>query len=225
MITNKNTLIYNVDTQVDFIEQTGKLYVPESDKLKPVFRKIQDLAKNKKIRVVSSQDWHGIYTNEISTTPDFNTTFPEHCMAYTHGAKIVNDSLDEEEIPFIIDWDRTTTFTDNGILNRNIIIRKDKFNVFDGNTNTTGLFSLLIDNIGIKNIFVYGVVTEICVAAFIDEIMNRYKNINIYLISDAIMHLDEGKSTKMIEEWRKNEKFILTSSNILVKTFEFNDSI
>ena len=220
MINIKNTIVYNVDTQYDFIEPTGKLYVVGAEKLKPIFKNIRDFASSNGIRFVSSQDWHGLYTEEISTEPNFVDTFPEHCMAYSTGAKILTESIDENERVYTVDWDRGHTFT-NGILDRNIVIRKDKFNVFTGNQNTSGLFDLLVNRMGVENIFVYGVVTEICVSAFVTEILERYKNVSVFLMSDAIMHLNENKAQNLISEWSKNPKFSLVTSKSLFKVLEY----
>lgn len=223
MFNNKNTLIYSVDNQVDFIEPTGKLYVPTSESLKPVFRKIKDFAKKMKIRVIHSQDWHGDFTEEISLTPDYVNTFPEHCVNNTYGAEIVNDCFSsfEDEVPYILDWDRKVEFTKNGIMNRNIIIRKDKFNVFEGNANAKGLLDTLIGN-GINEIFVFGVVTEICVAALVSELLVKYPSVRVYLLEDAIMHLDKEKADKYIAEWSTNEKFSLVKSSVMFKCFEYS---
>ena len=80
---NEGILFWNVDTQVDFIEPTGKLYVKGAEKLKPVLKKITQFAADNQIRVINTCDFHFINSRELSAHPDFKSTFPLHCMAGT----------------------------------------------------------------------------------------------------------------------------------------------
>ena len=44
-------IFWNVDTQIDFVEPGGKLYVPGAELLKPVWAKILAFAEKNEIRV------------------------------------------------------------------------------------------------------------------------------------------------------------------------------
>jgi len=74
-----------VDTQHDFIQPTGKLYVPGAEQIVPTLGALTDYAHAHGIRIIASSDDHVAGHKELSVTPDFRTTFPEHCMRGTPG--------------------------------------------------------------------------------------------------------------------------------------------
>ncbi len=96
-------LFWNVDTQFDFVDPKGKLYVPEAELLKPVWKGLSIFAAEKKIKVVNTADFHEPESAELSKEPNFISTFPEHCMANTAGAAFIEETCPEN--PLIFDWD------------------------------------------------------------------------------------------------------------------------
>jgi nicotinamidase/pyrazinamidase len=183
---NEGILFWNVDTQIDFIEPTGKLYVKGAEKLKPILKKITRFASDNHIRVINTCDFHLINSNEFSTKPDFIHTFPEHCMAGTSGAEFIPET--RPDLPAIIDW-----MTQLAILPhladanqfRNIVIRKDAFDVFEGNPYTTKVLNLLHPD----RVFVYGVTTNVCVdRAVCGLVRHGYK---VFVFEDAIRELPD----------------------------------
>lgn len=187
-----DVLFWNVDTQLDFISPDGKLYVQGAELLRPIWKKITLLAKQKSIRVVNTADFHFENSAELSSTPDFINTFPPHCMANTKGAKYIQETQPEE--PFIIVWEQGLENL-NEIKSRNIIIQKDAFDVFKGNTNT----ELVLDTIKPKKVFVYGVTTNVCVN---DAVVGLVKRVaEVYVIEDAIKELPNIPLP--FNEWKK----------------------
>ncbi len=181
---NEGVLFWNVDTQNDFIEPTGKLYVQGAEKLKPILKKITRFAAENKIRVVNTCDFHLINSNELSANPDFVTTFPEHCMAGTSGAEFIDET--RPELPAIVDWMTHLAILPhlaNADQIRNIVIRKDAFDVFEGNQYTTKILGLLNP----EKVFVYGVTTNVCVdRAVCGLVQLGYK---VFVFEDAIKEL------------------------------------
>jgi len=100
----KELLFWNVDTQFDFMNSIGKLYVPGSEEILPVLKYITSLAKEKNIQVVNTADHHYPDAKELSDSPDFIKTFPPHCMANTGGADYMKET--QPESPFVVQWDR-----------------------------------------------------------------------------------------------------------------------
>jgi nicotinamidase/pyrazinamidase len=177
-------LFWNVDTQVDFIEPEGKLYVRGAEEIRPVLRKITDFARLEGIRVVSTCDYHYINSNELSSNPDYVSTFPEHCMAGTSGAEFIAETL--PEYPTIIDWDVALGIfpeLDNPEKYRNIVIRKDDFDVFAGNPYTEKILNILNPD----RVFTYGVTTNVCVDKAVTGLADR--GIKVYVFEDAIKEL------------------------------------
>ena len=178
---NKELLFWNVDTQVDFVEPDGKLYAPGSELLKPVWKEITQLAKDNKIKVVNTADFHHENSAELSENPDFVNTFPEHCMANTHGAEYVAATAPED--PVVIDWDKEYTNITELLTKRNILIRKDAFDVFAGNQYTDEI----VKSLAPKKVVVYGVTTNVCVNDAVLGLVERVPE--VYVVQDAIKEL------------------------------------
>ena len=174
-------LFWNVDTQIDFVESDGKLYVPGAEILKSIWNKITKLAKEKNIRVVNTADFHYPNSAELSETPDFIKTFPEHCMANTIGADFIAETTPEN--PVVFDWNKEYLSIDEVRTNRNIVIKKDAFDVFAGNPYTEEIVKILSP----KTVFVYGVTTNVCVN---DAVVGLAKRVpKVIVMEDAIKEL------------------------------------
>lgn len=180
----KDILFWNVDTQIDFMSVSGKLYVADAEQIQPILKQITSFAKGNNIQVVNTADFHYNNSKELSLTPDFITTFPPHCMANTPGAEYVNETIPEAPFSDVL-WD--TNYPEKEIRNfvtrRNVIIRKDAFDVFEGNPNT----NKILKQIAPKKVFVYGVTTNVCVDCAVIGLVKR--NIKVYVIEDAIKEL------------------------------------
>ncbi len=189
-----NVLFWNVDTQVDFIEPTGKLYAPGAENIRPILKEIKEYAKRKGIRVINTCDFHNADSPELSLNPDYITSFPEHCMAGTPGAEYISETKPEN--PFVIDWS-----ADKSIMTllekenpRNIVIRKDVFDVFAGNPYTDQILQMIAP----EKVFVYGVTTNVCVDQVVMGLSERsYK---VYVFQDAIKELP--KIPLPFDKWR-----------------------
>ena len=87
-------IFWDVDTQHDFMDASGKLYVPDAESIKPNLKRLTDYAHERGIRIIATADDHEPGHRELSSTPDFRETFPEHCMRGTPGAaKIAETAL------------------------------------------------------------------------------------------------------------------------------------
>ena len=189
-------LFWNVDTQFDFVVPTGKLYVQKAELLKPKWKRLTDLAKLKNIRVVNTADFHYPNSAELDTNPDFVNTFPAHCMANTVGADYVEETSPEN--PIVFDWDKEYKSVSELVKNkenRNIIIRKDAFDVFIGNLITESILKSLSPKI----VVVYGVTTNVCVNDAVVGLAGRVEK--VYVIEDAIKELPNIPLP--FENWKK----------------------
>lgn len=189
-------LFWNVDTQFDFVSPQGKLYVPGAEMLKPNWAKLTQLAKSKSISVVNTADWHYQNSAELSSNPDYVTTFPQHCMANTVGAEFIKETNPEN--PLVINWDKEIQINSE-IINqkkfRNYTIRKDAFDVFKGNPFTEEILILLSP----KTVIVYGVTTNVCVNDAVVGLAQRVKR--VIVIENAIKELP--KIPLPFEAWKK----------------------
>ncbi|PKQ61961.1 hypothetical protein BZG01_18310 [Labilibaculum manganireducens] len=180
----KDILFWNVDTQFDFMSASGKLYVPGAEQIQPTLKQITAFAKSNNIQVVNTADFHYANSKELSDTPDFVTSFPPHCMANTSGAEYMSETIPETPFSEVF-WNSKYSEKDirDFIINRNIVIRKDAFDVFQGNENTNAVLELIAP----KKVFVYGVTTNVCVDFAVVGLAKR--GISVYVIEDAIKEL------------------------------------
>ncbi len=174
-------LFWNVDTQIDFVSPKGKLYVPGAELLKPNWKRITDFANSKNIRVVNTADFHYPNSKELSDNPNFIQTFPEHCMANSDGADYISET--QPQNPIIIDWDKEFAVSNEILKARNIVIRKDAFDVFAGNQNTEAILNIIAPKI----VIVYGVTTNVCVNDAVLGLASRVGK--VIVIKDAIKEL------------------------------------
>lgn len=189
-------LFWNVDTQKDFVLPSGKLYVQDAELLKPILGEITQFAKENSIRVINTADYHYSGSAELSSTPNFINTFPPHCMANTEGAEFIAETAPEN--PVIFNWDNDyRNFIEllNAEKSRNIVIRKDAFDVFKGNLITESIVKYLSP----KTVVVYGVTTNVCVNDAVVGLSGR--GANVFVIGDAIKELPNIPSP--FENWNK----------------------
>lgn len=141
-------------------------------------------------------DWYYEDSEELSEDPDFAETFPPHCMADTNGAKYVRET-DPDVFSYVLDWGINLGWKYLPPV-RNIIIRKDKFDVFEGNPNTNRVVDLFKKS-GVENVVVYGVAENVCVSFAVSGLLER--GLNVIVIEDAIKGLPNVKSPR--EFWEK----------------------
>lgn len=76
------TALIVVDMQYDFVHPQGKLFVPESEKTIPVIRRLIQKARQAKMPIFFTQDWHRPDDAEFSI-------WPPHAVEYTEGVKVI----------------------------------------------------------------------------------------------------------------------------------------
>jgi nicotinamidase/pyrazinamidase len=182
----------------------GKLYVQGAEKIEGNLGWLTELARNKGKKVVNTADWHDKNSEEIAANPDFIKTFPEHCMQNTRGAEFVPATNPEN--PYVIEWKQKQFDKEKILQNRNIVLYKDKFDVFRGNPNTEKVVALLQPEIAI----VYGVATNVCVNDAVNGLLER--KIQVYVPTDAIKELPNLPLP--YEDWQKKGAVLITTDEV-----------
>ncbi len=197
------TVFWNVDTQFDFMRKKGKLYVPDAEKIEPALRKLTGLAASYGLIVINTADSHDKDSHELSATPNFTTTFPEHCMYGTSGADFVPATRPENA--YVLDWREKTLDGKLVAAHRNIVLTKDDFDVFHkthGSPHAAAVLELLKP----KRVFVYGVAANVCVDFAVRGLLER--KLDVYVVQDAVKGLPGipdpvpgwvGKGAKLVE--------------------------
>ena len=184
------TVLWDVDTQVDFMLPEGKLYVPGAEETVPAMRKLVEAARAAGIVHVASSDDHELTDDEISEEPDFQTTYPPHCLRGTHGARKVPETDQQDPVPVSL-----RLLPDRYLRGREFLILKKHFDVFT-NPNTDRLLSALDPD----DIVVFGVATDVCDDAAIRGFLERGRRVRF--VEDAARGLDEGRVATCTAAWR-----------------------
>ncbi len=176
-------LFWNVDTQFDFMNREGKLYVENAEAILKNLQTVTNFAGKYNIQVINTADYHFSNSKELSETPDFINTFPPHCMAGSKGAEFVSETAPKNAVE--LPWDITFTTEELKAIarHRNITIRKDAFDVFAGNKNTKELIQIIAP----KKVFVYGVTTNVCVHFAVMGLAQH--GVEVFVLEDTIKEL------------------------------------
>lgn len=191
------TIFWNVDTQYDFMRADGKLNVKDAEQIEGNLETITKLAANEHIQVVNTADWHYHNSTELSDKPDYMQTFPEHCMAGTPGAAYV--AATNPITAYVVDWQDETFDQAKVEQSRNIIIRKDAFDVFTGNKHTDAI----VEMINPDRVIVYGVASNVCVDQAVEGLKARGKE--VYVVQDAIKELPGLPLEATLEKWQTGD--------------------
>src|SRR5919204_1118398 len=92
-------IVWDVDTQVDFMLPDGKLYVPGAEETAPAMARLVAAAREARIVHVASADDHELTDPEISDSPDFANTYPPHCLRGTRGAEKIIETKQRDPLP------------------------------------------------------------------------------------------------------------------------------
>jgi nicotinamidase/pyrazinamidase len=205
----KGILFWDVDTQYDFMRPEGRLYVPGAEGIIDNISKVRRFSLDNGYSILADMDWHKEGNPEISDAPDFETTFPPHCMADKPGSERVGwlGNLPIDVVPNEPMGDVTL----HKLLDKeqfHIVIRKETLDVFT-NPNTTALISLLKP----ESIIVFGVALDLCVKQTIDGLL-KTGGIHLYLLRDAVKGLGVLPNDSIIKELKEKGVEIISVADL-----------
>ena len=192
---------WEVDCQVDFIDEDGKLSIPNAREITPRIGWITQVAHINNILIISSMDDHFSNDEELKH-------FPEHCMHNSTGQQRIHwvnlDGVNCKGTPDIYVPDKLNEF---GAFYK--LTYEDMVNVVKGNYKRitfykqyTNVFTnpncaRILDKLDVREAVVYGVATDYCVKDAVLGLLMR--GIKVYLVKDAIKELaDEKKAIKLM---------------------------
>jgi nicotinamidase/pyrazinamidase len=209
------TLVFwDVDTQNDFMNADGALYVPDAEGIKPNIARIQKYVRSKRksdisaaqgIREVKSRDVHVGFEPELQKN---GGPFPDHCMINTVGQENIKETAPLK--PMYVEHYEYNAQGINRVIDHRgeIIIQKQHYDVFT-NPNTRNI----VTGLNIHAAVLYGVATDYCVKAA--ALGLREMGIDVYLVTDAISAVTaEGGLEALTEMHRQGIKDI-TTDNVL----------
>jgi nicotinamidase/pyrazinamidase len=190
-------ILWDVDTQVDFMLPDGKLYVPGAEETAPAMLRLVEAARAAGLVHVASADDHELTDPEISDEPDWLNTYPPHCLRGTRGAAKVPETEQDDPLPLALVPYPPGLVPDLVTGRREILLLKKNFNVFT-NPNTDPL----LDALDPDEIVVFGVATDVCDDAAIRGFLRRGRRVRF--VEDAARGLDEVRVASCTAFWREH---------------------
>ena len=187
-MVSQDFIFWEVDVQRDFVLPGGKLYVPGAEKLLPNIKRLTDAARQGKVFLVSSGDFHP--TND----PEFKT-FPPHCVKGTSGAELVPEAVTERVVRVPNDLEGKIPADLSKY--QQVLLEKQTLSVFE-----TRHVDELVRRLGDRAEYVvFGVVTEYCVSFAVKGLLERGRRVAV--VQDAIETLKPEEGKKTVEEFQR----------------------
>ncbi|HEU5363347.1 MAG TPA: isochorismatase family cysteine hydrolase [Gaiellaceae bacterium] len=196
-------VLWDVDTQVDFVHADGKLAVPDAEAAVPAMARLVAWARAEGIPHVASADDHELTDPEISETPDYSSTFPPHCLRGTRGAEKVAETEQLEPVPL-----GSTEVPEKWFRGREYLLLKKHFDVFT-NPNT----DRLLERLAPDEIVLFGVATDICDDAAIKGLLARGHRVTF--VEDASAGIDDERSKACVVSWRGGGVRVATADDVV----------
>jgi nicotinamidase/pyrazinamidase len=190
------SVLWDVDTQIDFMRPDGKLYVPGAEETAPAMRRLVEAAREAGITHVASADDHELTDPEISDDPDFRNTYPPHCLRGTRGAERIPETEQADPLPLSLVPYPPGLVPDLLAGRREILLLKKNFNVFT-NPNTDSVLDVLDPD----EVVLFGVATDVCDDAAILGLLQRGRRVTF--VEDAARGLDDARVAACTKAWRE----------------------
>lgn len=206
------TICWDVDTQVDFIRADGKLAVPGAESIIPNLEAITEWAHRTGVRIVATADDHDVGHAEITSDPDWRTTFPPHCMRGTAGQqKIPETSLRDPLLFQPVPLDQRDVAAAVRAHRGDILLNKPGTDVFRWNPNA----ATVLDALAPDRVILYGVATDFCTRAAVEGIARLRPHAALDIAIDAIRGIDESASNAALADWRSRGFRLLTTAELI----------
>jgi len=201
-------LLWDVDTQVDFIRPDGKLPVPDAEEAVPAMARLVRWAEAEGVTHLATADDHELTDPELAAEPDFSTTFPPHCLRGTPGAAKIPETQQHDPLPLSL------TPYSPGMLpelvrdRRELLVLKKTFSAFS-NPNVEPLLELLAPD----EVLLFGVATDVCNHAAVMGLLAR--NYNVAFVEDASQGLSPDFVAHSFDLWRAGGVRFTTSGDVV----------
>ena len=194
------TVFVDIDTQFDFMNHKGALYVPDAEDIIDNIKKLFNYAKEHKIKILSSTDAHKI------DDPEFKL-FPPHCVKGTSGNQKVEASIFKDNIIIEnVEQDITESMLDH----EQIIVEGQTFDIFESISTDE-----IVEKLDTQNYVVFGVATDYCVKAAVLGLLKR--GYNVSLVMDAVKAITKEGEEKALKEMKDAGTVFTTTEEIIAK--------
>jgi nicotinamidase/pyrazinamidase len=201
-------LLWDVDTQVDFVHADGKLPVPDAENAVPAMAQLVRWAAEQGVTHLATADDHELTDPEITDEPDFATTFPPHCLRRTPGAAKIPETAQRDPLPLSL-----TPYPPGlvpGLVGgrRELLLLKKTYSAFS-NPNLEPLLEALAP----EEVIVFGVATDVCNHAAIMGLRDR--GYPVAFVEDASRGLSDERVEASLAEWRARGVRFTTTAEVV----------
>ena len=193
----EDRVFMDIDTQIDFMDPAGKLYVPHAEEIIPYLVRLMAYARERNIPVLSSADAHA------PDDPEFQI-WPSHCVTGTPGQQRIKETLLAGALTVSM---RSGPFIAPQNWPPQIVIEKDVYA-----TEANPEFDSILQALGPRRYVVFGVATEYCVRA--DVLSLRQRNKPVEVVVDAIKAITEEGGRKALDEMVAAGATLVTTADV-----------
>lgn len=201
-------LLWDVDTQVDFVHANGKLAVPEAEAAVPAMALLVRWAEEHGVTHLATADDHELTDPEIADDPDYAATYPPHCLRGTPGAAKIPETAQRDPLPLSL------TPYPPGLLpqlvdgRRELLLLKKSFNAFS-NPNLEPLLAALAPD----EVILFGVATDVCNHAAVMGLLAR--GYAVAFVEDASRGLQPDAVARSLDQWRAGGVRFTTAAEVV----------
>jgi len=192
-------ILVDIDTQNDFMNPNGSLYMQDSDVRIPNVVRLIEWAGRSGIPVLSTQDSH------VENDPEFEQ-FPPHCVIGTWGQQKIPGTLLEPHKVVNCQGEAVDVRTVFDTC-RQLIFEKPTLDLFDNPS-----AEKVMAELSPEYFVVAGVATDYCVKIVVEDLLKLNKN--VILVIDAIEGVDKAKSEAIITGLRSRGVRMITTDEI-----------
>jgi len=207
----RRVLFWDVDTQHDFMKADGLLYVPGSEEIIPVLKRLTDYAHAKGIRILASADDHVPGHRELSDHPDFRNTFPPHCMRDTPGQRKIPETTLKDPLVIEPEAEKPAVVEARVVGHKgDVLLLKHWFDVF-----TNANIGPVLDALAPRRVVLYGVALDVCDKFAIEGLLHTRPDTALWLVTDAVRAIHPEDGARLLEEWKGRGVRMVTSAEVL----------
>ena len=201
-------LLWDVDTQVDFVHAAGKLPVPDAEAAVPAMARLVRWADDRGVTHLATADDHELTDPELSDEPDFETTFPPHCLRGTPGSAKIPETAQRDPLPLSLTPYPPGLVPELVRERRELLLLKKTYSAFS-NPNLEPLLAALDPD----EVLVFGVATDVCNHAAIMGLLARGRR--VAFVEDASRGLDDARVAAALAQWRAGGVRFTTSDEVV----------
>jgi nicotinamidase/pyrazinamidase len=189
-------IFVDVDTQRDFLEPDGAMFIAGSGAIRPNLARLTRFARERGIPILATACAHA------EGDPEF-AVFPPHCLLGTPGQGRVDETA----------WPDGPVFEVGGPLPDpippHLTIHKKKYDIFS-NPDTDRLVGRYAE--GDPTFVVYGVATDYCVKCAVGGLLDRGRKVAV--VADAIRAVDPSSEADLLTKFARRGA-LLTMTDVV----------